>query len=87
MATIGAMRAVRALNLSVPRDISIVGFDDFEWVDCFEPGLTVMAQPCEEIGRQAAVLLIERIASVGGPRRTIRLDGTLTPRDSCGRPA
>jgi LacI family transcriptional regulator len=87
MATIGAMRAVRALNLKVPKDISIAGFDDFEWADCFEPRLTVVAQPCEEIGRQAAALLIERIASVRGPRRTIRLDGTLVLRDSCGRPA
>jgi LacI family transcriptional regulator len=86
MATIGAMRAIRAVNLKVPRDISIVGVDDFEWADCFEPRLTVVAQPCEEIGRQAAALLSERIAASDGPRRTIRLDGKLIQRDSCGAP-
>ena len=86
MATIGAMRAIRALNLKVPRDISLVGIDDFEWADCFEPRLTLVAQPCEEIGRQAAALLSERIAVSDGPRRTIRLDGTLIERDSCGAP-
>ena len=86
MATIGAMRAIRALGLKVPRDISIVGIDDFEWADCFEPRLTLVAQPCEEIGRQAAALLSERIAAADGPRRTIRLDGTLIQRDSCGAP-
>ena len=85
MATIGAMRAIRALDLNVPRDISIVGIDDFEWADCFEPRLTVVAQPCEEIGRQAAALLSERIAASDGPRRTIRLDGKLIQRDSAGR--
>jgi LacI family transcriptional regulator len=86
MATIGAMRAIRTLGLSVPRDLSIVGFDDFEWADCFEPRLTLLAQPCEEIGRQAAALLVERIASSHGERRTIRLDASLRLRDSCGPP-
>jgi LacI family transcriptional regulator len=87
LTTIGAMRALRALNLKVPEDISIAGIDDFEWADCFEPRLTVVAQPCEEIGRQAAALLIERIAHADGARRTIRLDGTLIKRNSCGPPS
>jgi LacI family transcriptional regulator len=86
MATIGAMRAVRARGLSVPADISIAGFDDFEWADCFEPRLTLVAQPCEEIGRRAAFLLMERIAAPEGARRTVRLDATLRLRDSCARP-
>ena len=86
MATIGAMRAVRALGLSVPADISIAGFDDFEWADCFEPRLTLVAQPCEEIGRRAAFLLMERIAAPEGARRTVRLDAALKLRDSCARP-
>ena len=77
MATIGAMRAVRARGLSVPADISIAGFDDFEWADCFEPRLTLVAQPCEEIGRRAAFLLMERIAAPEGARRTVRLDAAL----------
>jgi LacI family transcriptional regulator len=87
MATIGAMRAVRARGLAVPGDLSIAGFDDFEWADCFEPRLTLVAQPCAEIGRLAASLLMERIASPLGARRTVRLDATLTLRGSCGRPS
>jgi len=87
MATIGAMRAVRALGLRVPEDLSVVGFDDFEWADCFEPRLTLVAQPCDEIGRRAAALLVERIAAPDGQRRTIRLDAALNVRDSCGRPS
>jgi len=86
MATIGAMRAIRARGLRVPGDISIAGFDDFEWADCFEPRLTLVAQPCEEIGQRAAFLLMERIAAPGGARRTIRLDAALRLRDSCARP-
>jgi len=86
MATVGAMRAIRARGLRVPQDISIVGFDDFEWADCFEPRLTLVAQPCEEIGRRAAILLMERIAAPDGLRRSLRLDARLIVRDSCARP-
>ena len=86
MATIGAMRAVRARGLSVPADISMAGFDDFEWADYFEPRLTLVAQPCEEIGRRAAFLLMERIAAPEGARGAVRLDAALKVRDSCARP-
>jgi LacI family transcriptional regulator len=86
MATIGAMQAVRARGLRVPADISIAGFDDFEWADCFEPRLTLVAQPCKEIGQRAALLLMERIAAPEGARRTVCLDAALRLRGSCARP-
>jgi LacI family transcriptional regulator len=84
LATIGAMRAIRAAGLKVPADLALVGFDDFEWADSFEPRLTVISQPCEEIGRRAAGLLVDRIAQSDAPRRTIRLKPTLVVRNSCG---
>ena len=87
LATIGVMRAVHELGLSVPGDLSLVGFDDFEWADYFEPRLTLVEQPCDALGLQAAALLVERIAAPNAPRRTIRLEPTLRLRGSCGRPA
>lgn len=87
LATIGAVRAIRERGLTVPKDLSLVGFDDFEWADCFEPRLTLIAQPCVEIGRQAAALLSERIACVDGRPRTVRLEATLHTRASCAPPA
>ena len=86
LATIGIMSAIRARGLRVPQDISVVGFDDFEWADFFEPRLTLVAQPCAEIGRRAAELLIRRIADPAGDRETIRLDAAIVERDSCGAP-
>jgi LacI family transcriptional regulator len=86
MATIGAMRAARAGGLSVPADISIAGFDAFEWADCFARRLTLVAQPCHEIGRGAAFLLRERIAAPEGARRTARFDATLKLCGSCAGP-
>jgi LacI family transcriptional regulator len=84
LATIGAMHGLRELGLRVPDDVALVGFDDFEWADYFEPRLTVIAQPCQEIGREAASLLIERITKPDGERRTIRLKPRLVVRTSCG---
>lgn len=87
MTTIGAVRAIREKGLSIPRDLSLVGFDDFEWADCFEPRLTLLEQPCTEIGRQAAALLSERIAASDAAPRAVRLSATLKTRQSCAAPS
>jgi len=84
MASIGVMRGLKRLKLVVPRDMAVVGFDDFEWADCFEPQLTVVAQPCVEIGRTAAEMLLERIKRLDREPRTVRLKTELIIRNSCG---
>lgn len=85
LATIGAMRAIRNCGMRVPRDIALVAFDDFEWADSFEPRLTAVAQPVEEIGRRAAALLVKRIENGDHPEhQTVRLKPTLIIRNSCG---
>jgi LacI family transcriptional regulator len=78
------MQAIRAAGLRVPEDVALVGFDDFEWADCFEPRLTVIAQPCAEIGHNAAELLRNRIRNAESPHRTIRLQAGMIVRSSCG---
>lgn len=82
--TIGVMRGLRDAGLRVPEDVALAGFDDFDWADSFSPRLTVMAQPCEQIGRRAAQLLIRRLAEPESRRRTLRLRPTLCVRNSCG---
>lgn len=82
--TIGAMVALRRRGLAIPADIALAGFDDFEWTDLFEPRLTVVAQPCAEIGRTAMQLLRDRIADRDHPPRTVRPEATLHVRTSCG---
>jgi LacI family transcriptional regulator len=77
------MRAVRELGLAVPDDLSLVGIDDFEWANLFEPRLTLVEQPCTELGRQAAALLVERIAAPQGARKSVRLAAKLQTRTSC----
>lgn len=84
LATIGTMRALRDLGLKVPADIAIVGIDDFEWADMFEPRLTVIAQPCRDIGSQAAALMIHRIDAPSDPVQHVQLEPRLIVRESCG---
>jgi LacI family transcriptional regulator len=67
---VGVLEAAEAAGLSVPDDLSVIGFDDVELARYV--GLTTVSQPLETSGAQGARLLIE--AMRGAPRRTCRLD-------------
>jgi DNA-binding LacI/PurR family transcriptional regulator len=73
-------------GLRVPKDLSVIGFNDSKWTNCFEPRLTLVAQPSPEIGRRAAFLLRKQTAVPPSSGRTINLDAAFVERDSCGRP-
>jgi LacI family transcriptional regulator len=81
---IGIMQALHHHNVKVPEEMAVVGFDDFEWADCFHPRLTVIAQPFERIARIAVQLLVKTMDNHMAKPRTIRLKPTLIIRDSCG---
>jgi LacI family repressor for deo operon, udp, cdd, tsx, nupC, and nupG len=59
---VGAIRAARARGLQVPRDLSVVGFDDVPVAASYDPPLTTIQQPRHEMGRVAAALLIDQLA-------------------------
>jgi DNA-binding LacI/PurR family transcriptional regulator len=59
---LGAVRAARRQGLSVPGDVSIVGFDDSAFMTCTEPPLTTVRQPIEAMGRAAVELLALQIS-------------------------
>ncbi|WP_221939264.1 LacI family DNA-binding transcriptional regulator [Mycobacterium sp. KBS0706] len=82
--TIGAMHALRDAGLRVPGDIALAGFDDFDWATAFSPRLTVVAQPCAELGATAVRLLTRRLQEPAAKPKTVRLAATLRVRDSCG---
>jgi LacI family transcriptional regulator len=58
---VGAMRVFREAGLSVPRDVSVVGFDDVSFASFALPPLTTVRQPLLEMGRVAAQTLLDRI--------------------------
>jgi LacI family transcriptional regulator len=68
--TIGAIRALRDLGLQ--RTIAFVGFDDVPLADALEPGLTVVRQDPQQLGRAAAEALLGRLdGDVAGWRRIV----------------
>ncbi|MCP2308690.1 MULTISPECIES: LacI family DNA-binding transcriptional regulator [Kitasatospora] len=61
---LGAVRAVRRAGLSVPDDVSVVGYDDSSFMMCTDPPLTTVRQPIEAMGRAVVDLLVGEIAGV-----------------------
>jgi DNA-binding LacI/PurR family transcriptional regulator len=58
---LGAIRAARRSTLSVPGDLSVVGYDDSALMSCTDPALTTIRQPLEAIGRAAVEMLTGQI--------------------------
>jgi DNA-binding LacI/PurR family transcriptional regulator len=61
IAAIGAIRGFRDLNLRVPEDVSIVGFDDIQGAAFHNPSLTTIRQPLHSMGTTSARILLERL--------------------------
>ncbi len=84
--TIGALRAVRDLGFAVPRDISILAFDDPTWAPFLDPPLSTMRQPTDQLGTRAAEMLIERVdGRYTGAARTIVLQPRYMERASIAK--
>jgi DNA-binding LacI/PurR family transcriptional regulator len=85
MSAIGAIRAFRDAGLSVPDDISVIGFDDIQAASFLTPRLTTVRQPLHDMGEIAAKLLLQRIADGGGRSpQTISIAPELIVRESTG---
>ncbi len=59
---LGAISAARELNLCIPEDVSIVGFDNVEYATMFTPKLTTVSQPCYSLGVNSAELILKQLA-------------------------
>lgn len=79
---LGALRATRIAGLRVPADIALCGFDNEPWTELVEPGLTVVEQPLEAIGKAAMGLLFDRLRSPDAPVRKLMLSGKRVVRGS-----
>lgn len=55
---VGALRRARLMGLSVPKDVSIIGFDDIELAQVAYPALTTVHVPHREMGQRAALALV-----------------------------
>lgn len=80
---IGAMGELRSLGLSVPRDVSVVGFDDVLMSSYVAPRLTTIRQPVYEMGRRAVQMVLDALGrgEQSVPRHVI-LNHELVVRES-----
>ncbi len=79
---VGAMAALRENGVRVPRDVSIAGFDDIATLRDLAPGLTTVRLPLQEMGAQAAQLVL---ADGTDGCRVLRVKGEVVLRDSTRR--
>jgi DNA-binding LacI/PurR family transcriptional regulator len=79
---LGSIRAARRLGLEVPRDISVVGFDDSAFMTCTDPPLTTVRQPIELMGQAAVDLLVQQIEGAGVTRDELLFEPELVVRGS-----
>lgn len=85
----GAMAAIVDCGLSVPDDLSLVCFDDLDWmafVGAGGAGIDAIAQPRKRLGRAAAALLLARIGGATGRARNLRLRPRYIERGSVQPP-
>lgn len=84
-----ALHSLQQMGLHPPETIALVGFDDFETADLMRPGITVVRQPNEELGKVAADLLFTRLDPAARPRpaKQMVLPVELIVRGSCGSTA
>lgn len=78
----GVIDAAKELDLGVPRDVSIIGFDNRECSFFYTPRLTTMALPLEEMGREAAKSLIQLISKKKIDKNILKLRCKLVERNS-----
>ena len=91
---LGVLRALRAKSLSVPADVSVVGFDDLE-AESANPPLTTIRQPIFEMGRRAAEVLTAKLRKesiaeehIYTPELVVRASSHPNPQSlPCGPPS
>lgn len=84
---VGVLRALRERGLRIPRDLSVIGFDDAHWAPLANPPLTVIAQSGYLLGQRAAEIILETLegARKKPGAKVVRLPTRLIERESCAR--
>jgi DNA-binding LacI/PurR family transcriptional regulator len=81
---LGAVRAARKLGLTVPGDVSVIGFDDSAFMPLVDPAITTIRQPVDAMARAATGLLFAQITGRDSRPGEILFEPELIVRDSTG---
>ena len=83
---LGVYEAARQLGLAIPRDLSVVGFDDLPLARWLPPPLTTVCQPLADMGAMAAEMLLRLMDNRPLPIRRVELATELVVRESTEAP-
>lgn len=84
LVAIGLVNVLSELNIAVPEQVSVIGFDDIDFCKSFRIPLTTVHIPAYEIGKAAAELLIKQINHRSKPlNEKVILEASLIKRNSC----
>ena len=87
LVTLGAIGALRNCGVDVPREMSILAFDDFEWLRLLRPAISAIHQPVDQIAVEAWRLLSHQIGGRAIANPHIRAAGQLIMRESTAQRA
>lgn len=79
---LGALTALRERGLRVPEDVAVTGYDDIPETPFASPALTTISPDKRGLARVALDMLLERIAGLDGPGRTVTVPHALVVRES-----
>ncbi|MEX0297744.1 MAG: LacI family DNA-binding transcriptional regulator [Kordiimonas sp.] len=82
---IGAINGLSSAGLTVPEDMSVIGFDDIDFAAFVTPQLTTIAQPANEMGQRGATLLIQMIEEQSPSDQDIVLPFEFVVRNSVSK--
>lgn len=85
LVALGAIQALREAGLTIPNEISVVGFDDAPLVQFLTPPLTTVRRPALKIGEQAGELLLKALQENTIVKQSILLSSRLIIRDSTAK--
>jgi LacI family transcriptional regulator len=83
----GAIRALKDYGISVPNEVSVIGFDDIDISNFMVPRLTTIRQPIQEMGERAVQMLNRLISGKTVPKNKVLLEHRLIIRESTAVPA
>lgn len=83
--TLGALKLIWEIGLDLPNDISLLAFDDSEWLTALRPFVSTVSQPADEFADEAWATLMTRLNKDRSPKLHSEVHCTLIPRESTGK--
>lgn len=81
---VGVYKAARELTISIPEELSVIGFDDSQFAEIVHPPLTTIRTPITEMGEKTVELVIQIVRKGKNFKETITFQPSLIERESTG---